>query len=173
MKKDKILAEIDEFFREPSISPTNNVVNVQTYGNLYLLRRDILKAIKNDTQWLAVMGVMAGFDLLAKLSSGADTGHSGPRFKNFLKEFSNLPQSDCEVIYQLRNSLLHSFGLYSKTPVKKQARKDYQFLLHTCGTQLLKQTDSEDVHLTDQNQNTLLVTIEVWSIDSKKLMIFK
>jgi hypothetical protein len=68
------------------------------------------------------MTMLAGIDLLAKFYAGSDdTGHGkvGERFRNFLERFfPALNQSDRDIIYQLRNSLLHSFGLYSRSGVK-------------------------------------------------------
>ncbi len=64
------------------------------------------------------MAILAGIDLLAKFYEGDDTtkkGKIGQRFKGFVsKYFQPLSDGDEKIIYQLRNSLLHSFGLYSR-----------------------------------------------------------
>ena len=61
------------------------------------------------------MAVMAGVDLVAKFLEGKDNTSVGGRFRKFLEQcFKLASQSDREIIYQLRNSLLHSFGLYSE-----------------------------------------------------------
>ena len=66
-------------------------------------------------QWPGAMAILAGVDLLAKFYSGVDRGPVGTRFKAFLqsKYFNNLNSTDAYILYHLRNSLLHSFGLYS------------------------------------------------------------
>jgi len=73
------------------------------------------------------MAILAGIDLLAKFYAGSDKiNEVGPRFRKFIgKYFSPLSPNDQETVYQLRNSLLHSFGLYSETA---KGRK-YQFAL--------------------------------------------
>ncbi len=66
--------------------------------------------------WPGAMAVLAGIDLLGKFLAGSDEkGKVGERFKNFLEIFlTGTSPTDQETIYQLRNSLLHSFGLYSE-----------------------------------------------------------
>jgi len=96
------------------------------YSTLYLLRRDISSCLGTDlatkkpnrppaAQWPGAMAILAGVDLLAKFYSGVDRGPVGTRFKAFLqsKYFNNLNSTDAYILYHLRNSLLHSFGLYS------------------------------------------------------------
>ena len=96
------------------------------YSTLYLLRRDIGACLGTDlatkkpnrppvAQWPWAMAILAGVDLLAKFYSGSDRGSVGTRFKAFLqsKYFNNLKNADACILYHLRNSLLHSFGLYS------------------------------------------------------------
>ena len=67
--------------------------------------------------WPGTMAILAGIDLLAKFYAGSDKiNEVGPRFRNFIgKYFGPLSPNDQETVYQLRNSLLHSFGLYSET----------------------------------------------------------
>jgi hypothetical protein len=74
------------------------------------------------------MAMLAGVDLLGKFQSGEDESASvGKRFKDFIKQNAmNLGDQDCETLYHLRNALLHSFGLYSKSK-----HREYHFLL-TC-----------------------------------------
>ena len=62
------------------------------------------------------MGIFAGIDLLAKFLAGEDDfRHCGRRFKSFVKKYFHLrdPDEESEVLWQLRNSMLHSFGPYS------------------------------------------------------------
>jgi hypothetical protein len=61
------------------------------------------------------LGVCAGIDLLGKFLAGNDLeGGVRKRFTKFLTTYFGISQNDADTIYQLRNSLLHSFGLYSK-----------------------------------------------------------
>lgn len=97
------------------------------YGLLHLLRRDIIQCMgRNPTTnetipfmalWPAAMAIFAGIDLLAKYHAGNDASReSSQRFKKFVSEyFPLLAPGDETVIYQLRNSIMHSFGLYAKT----------------------------------------------------------
>jgi hypothetical protein len=126
----------DLFFEDPR----NKRVPPGDYGVLYLLRRDACFCLGWDPTsgsktshpalWPGGMAIFAGIDLVAKFYRGDDTtGQVGSRFRDFVsKYFQPISAGDEETIYPLRNSLLHSFGLYSKT--KKQA---YHFLL-TAGT---------------------------------------
>lgn len=99
---------------------------------LYLLRREIKHCFginpDNETKngiyvkWPGTMAIMAGIDLLSKYHSGTLDFKVGPRFKIFLKEFWNLNDDEQEVIWQLRNSLCHSFSLYSISDKGKEYR---------------------------------------------------
>lgn len=114
--------DADIFF----LSPRTKIGVPNWFGVLYLLRRDIdlCMGIDPDTglavsyraEWPGAMAILAGIDLLAKFFAGSDErGKVGERFSDFLKEFFvGTSEIDRNVIYQLRNSLLHSFGLYSK-----------------------------------------------------------
>ena len=113
---------LDLFTEDPKIyhSPP------RLYGTLYLLRRDISSCLGTDlvskkpnrppaAQWPGAMAILAGVDLLAKFYTGSDRGNVGTRFRGFLQSnyFNNLNNNDAYILYHLRNSLLHSFGLYS------------------------------------------------------------
>jgi hypothetical protein len=78
------------------------------------------------------MAILAGVDLVAKFYKGSDAtgpGQVGTRFKAFIHDYFGLTSTaEKETIYQLRNSLLHSFGLYSQG--RTQA---YHFLLTAAG----------------------------------------
>ena len=125
--------EADIFFEQPS----SNRRSPGDFGILYRLRRDIFLCMGTDpnTQhaipyaalWPGIMACLAGIDLLAKFYDGCDQiNQVGTRFQKFInKYFKPLLPGDQETIYQLRNSLLHSFGLYSETT---KGRK-YKFVL--------------------------------------------
>lgn len=112
---------IDRFFKAPSDPPhvpgTNSV--------LYLLRRDVVQCLGHDPQtglklsnialFPGIMGIFAGVDLLAKFHAGEDGRGVRSRFKEFVRTYFRSVRSGWdEIIWQLRNSLLHSFGLHSK-----------------------------------------------------------
>jgi hypothetical protein len=104
------------FFRDPLQDP----VRPGTFGTLYLLRRDIndmKSAMPNKAIWPRTMAIMAGIDLVAKFYADDDViGGVTTRFKDFVKEYITANNEiDAETLYQLRNSLLHSFGLYSSS----------------------------------------------------------
>jgi len=108
-------------------APTANRQPPNYFGVLYLLRRDIFHCMGIDPNtnqplseqiiWPGVMSILAGIDLLGKFYAGNDTiGQVSQRFKDYIdKYFHDASTKDKDVIYQLRNSLLHSFGLYSRT----------------------------------------------------------
>ena len=120
------------FFEDPK----NNRTSPADYGVLHLLRKDILLCLGYDpvtqkrtshrTLWPGGMAILAGIDLVAKFLAGNDNnGQVGKRFRDYVnKYFQQLASGDEETIYQLRNALLHSFGLYSKTKTKT-----YNFVL--------------------------------------------
>lgn len=125
-------ADADAFFEQPNrIRKPPSV-----FGVLYLLRRDIFLCMGQNPNtghpipyaalWPGVMAILAGVDLLGKFYTGNDQiRKAGNRFRNFIHEyFKPISADDEETIYQLRNALLHSFGLYSETHNKK-----YHFVL--------------------------------------------
>lgn len=131
--------EFDIFFFDPKISIEPPAI----YGVLYLLRRDIYRCLGYNMQtwhnsgngifWPATMTVLAGIDLLAKFYTGDDTmGNVGNRFKRFFETYIN--SSNSEIIFQLRNSMLHSFGLVSKTKLKR-----YEFIVSSQMGELVEQ----------------------------------
>jgi hypothetical protein len=118
-------SNIDLFFEDPESKP---VIPGQ-FSILYLLRRDIRNCIINrQALWPGAMAVLAGIDLLGKFYAGDDSnGQVGKRFKDFIKKyFQPIAQDDATTMYQLRNALLHSFGLYSEV---KRKGKVYHFSL--------------------------------------------
>lgn len=114
--------KIEIFFQDPKEKKKNPNI----YGTLYLLRRDIYRCMGYDFDastfknneaiiWPGAMTVLAGIDLLGKFYAGSDDFQNrgvGVRFKGFYGKY--IDDENAEIIYQLRNSLLHSFGLLSK-----------------------------------------------------------
>lgn len=130
--------KIELFFQDPKIKidPPNE------YGILYLLRRDVYRCMGYNTKdwtlknesiiWPGTMTVLAGMDLLGKFYAGSDNfGSVSRRFKIFYNKY--IDDQNAETIYQLRNSLLHSFGLLSKT-----SNKTYHFTVGASRDNLVK-----------------------------------
>jgi hypothetical protein len=127
--------DIDAFFMEP-----NQPHAGPEFSTLYLLRRDIRLCLGQKPEdgsatdykviWPGTMATLAGVDLLGKFLAGQDTiGEVGKRFRAFITRYFGLSAGDEEVVYQLRNGLLHSFGLYSTSH-----GKPYKFLVLDDGT---------------------------------------
>ncbi|MDO8804935.1 MAG: hypothetical protein Q7R35_10915 [Elusimicrobiota bacterium] len=88
---------------------------------LYLLRRDLehlyLKESKfgpdeedqHKAPYLAAMGILTGFDLMAKFYNNA--GESGEIFKRFIVEVCGLPIEEAGFVWKFRNALHHSYSL--------------------------------------------------------------
>jgi len=108
--------KIERFFKDPDEEPELS----GEFSTLYLLRRDINQCFKNSLLWPTTMCILVGFDLLGKFYAGNDNrGCVEERFENFLRAFvlENLEnkkeiEEEVEVLYSLRNSMCHSFGLY-------------------------------------------------------------
>jgi hypothetical protein len=127
------MTDIELFFEDPS----QNHGIPRRFSILYLLRRDISvcfgidivsgKTLNFKALWPGTMAILAGIDLLGKFYAGDDDlGKVGDRFKGYIDAFFNsVSNSDKDVIYQLRNSLLHSFGLYSKD----RKGREYNFVV--------------------------------------------
>lgn len=140
-----------QFFEDPLVyrSPLGG------YGILYLLRRDINSCLgtengmqaRTDRQilWPGAMGNFAGVDLLAKFFAGEDGQGVGQRFRAFVERFYHLSSADAETLYQLRNSMLHSFGLYSCGP----GGAVYRFTLSASAMRPLIQHTPPDQYLVD------------------------
>ena len=118
-----------------------------TLAYLYVLRQDISWCLGHDavsgqynplpTLWPGAMAILAGVDLLGKYRAGNDDREKvGQRFKDFLRDYFPLDADDCETLYQLRNALLHSFGLYSRN-----RNREYLFQLVPGGFSLLTEIE--------------------------------
>ena len=85
-------------------------------SSLTLLMEEARVNFKNQPQsiWSGAMCVMAGIDLVAKFYCDKDTGRVEDRFTMYLEKIMHLSTTDAQLIYHARNSLMHSFGLYSK-----------------------------------------------------------
>lgn len=126
----------DTFFTDPK----KEIIPPNTFGVLYLLRRDIYQCFgfnlntgkleNKPILWPAMMAILAGIDLMAKFYSGEDGNWVGKRYKDYVRQF--IDKANEEILYQLRNSVLHSFGLISKTKkgvFKFSLNTDSQFFI--------------------------------------------
>jgi hypothetical protein len=133
---DELNKNIDFFFHyTPHPTECNPRPRGKTWSTLHLLRQDITYCFENGNAiWPATMAIFAGIDLLAKYYTGDDRGKVGDRFTNFIEKYLKLSKKeDSFVIYQLRNSMLHSFGLYSEGKNEHGIQTIYRFTV-TRGT---------------------------------------
>ena len=116
-------SEEDVFFEDPEVCRSSP----GTFGILYLLRRDVNRCMELQILWPGAMGILAGVDLLGKFVAGKDTsvhGQVGKRFRNLVTRYFHVSEVDGMALYQLRNALLHSFGLFSES-----GQQSYRFRL--------------------------------------------
>ena len=148
------MSDINWFFQNPRSVPRPGGLS-----QLYLLRRDIDTCFGTDPNtggrivyeaiWPGTMAILAGIDLLGKFLAGTDKGEVGKRFTNFVTRYLGLTKADGDIIYQLRNSLLHSFGLYSeKSDHKGNVVATYNFTLSR-GAGMLAKHLNDDYYLVD------------------------
>lgn len=138
------MRNVNKFFEDTS-TRHNTKKKIYDFSRLYLLIRDIKACLGFNpdsrnidenvkckcgkvhgpvAQWPAIMTILAGMDLLGKFRAGCDNRNRiGERFKNFVEEYFDIEKDEAEIIYELRNCLMHSFGLYSTR---------YKFLLINC-----------------------------------------
>lgn len=121
-----IADKLDLFFKKPSVSlKTAGVIDTnpdfagaacKRYSTLYLLRRDVKRCFRpsEPIYWPGTTTVLAGIDLLAKLYAGSDTGAIGTRFQTFVQQ--HMSPTDGLRMWQLRNALMHSFGVAFNDP---------------------------------------------------------
>jgi len=114
---DNLQNDIALFFRHPNDFDGKSVI----HSTLYLLRRDTSmcfgydpnnnQKINFEALFPATMAVMAGIDLVAKFLY-SDKNAVGKRFTDYVVKYIDITFS--EELFQLRNSIVHSFVLYSE-----------------------------------------------------------
>lgn len=117
------------------------------HSTLYLLRRDASlcfgydpnnnQKIHFEALFPATMAVLAGIDLVAKFIYRDLPSGVGKRFTDFVSKY--IDNTFQEELYQLRNSLLHSFGLYSVA----RNGKVYHFILARGRGKLIEQVSAK------------------------------
>jgi hypothetical protein len=128
---DKLQTDIDFFFDPPHKDPSEHTLNGQQ-SVLYHLRRELqlclfprdpivdesalkskLKSRAPCTRFTPILLVVSGIDLLGKFLAGTDEDKVRCRFTDYLRQhFSGLTENDIDVIWRVRNSYVHSFGLH-------------------------------------------------------------
>lgn len=165
----KILSSnIELFFEDPSTPPRPRPT---FYGVLYLLRRDIITCFNNVAEWPGIMAILAGIDLLGKFYVGSDNTRLvsvRERFTSFLNYFDDISEREKEIIYQLRNSLLHSFGLYSED----RNGNVYRFTLGKVFPQFIKQDGDRYYVNVLKLREYFNLSIKNYLKDLKKIQIF-
>jgi hypothetical protein len=114
-------AQIREMFRDPI-----HFEKLPQFSVLYLLRRDIDSAFDYDRKnpfrnpevralFLGISGLLTGIDLMSKFASGNLTrNHVGGRYRSYLQTyFENCDAATANVLYEFRNAIIHTYGLYT------------------------------------------------------------
>lgn len=114
-------------FSSPTATPSRH--NRQgTFSVLYLLRRELVETAGYDPNtddearvdadgikhrlFVSLIAMFTAFDLLAKFQLG-DQGGLGRRFTDFLVSPAGggMQQADADLLYAVRNSVTHAFGV--------------------------------------------------------------
>lgn len=145
---DNLQNDIELFFRHPN--DFDGKANI--HSTLYLLRRDTSmcfgydpnnnQKINFEALFPGTMAVMAGIDLVAKFLYADTKNEVSKRFTDYVVKY--IDKNFSEELFQLRNSIVHSFGLYSEG----KAGKIYHFIL-TRGVGKLIQKVNEKTYYVD------------------------
>ncbi|MBI5605503.1 MAG: hypothetical protein HY879_19405 [Deltaproteobacteria bacterium] len=169
------MSNLTWFFRSPRSAPCPG----ETLSPLYLLRRDIDTCFGSDPNtgvllqpidklsgapincqalWPGTMAILAGIDLLGKFLVGTDQTRGpgsvtvGVRYKDFCKRYLGLSEPDANLVYQLRNSMLHSFGLYAEEiDSQGKVKATYNFIL-SLGSDAVVQHLKDDYYQVDMQR---------------------
>ena len=128
--------KIQFFFDAPIRAPSEHSRD-GFHSVLYLLRRELIETLGYDPdanteadvdrggarrRLFASLGLMfSGFDLLAKFALG-DSGRVGTRFCKFMRcpEGGGLTSVDARLLWAIRNSVVHAFGLPPRNALTAQ-----------------------------------------------------
>jgi hypothetical protein len=116
------------FFTVPLADLVRNQQGEPRRSVLAMARQEILDCLVGDWRsseknvaarpsdyhrlYASAMVIFAAIDLLAKFHAGDAKGGVAQRFLTFVHEFMGLSEADAEAVYAVRNSMMHSFGLY-------------------------------------------------------------
>lgn len=160
---DNLQNDIALFFRQPNDFDSKSGI----HSTLYLLRRDTSmcfgydpnnnQKINFEALFPATMAVMAGIDLVAKFLY-SDKTSVRKRFKDYVFKYIDITFS--EELFQLRNSIVHSFGLYSEG----KEGKIYHFVLAKGIEKLIQQA----------TPSTYYIDIELlWKQFEKSILLYQ
>jgi hypothetical protein len=129
-----VAAKIRFFFENPATAPATHA-NEGAVSVLYLLRRELMETaghnpnvtlemsaveegVKNRL-FASLILMFTGFDMLAKFAS--DASRTGERFREFLQseDGGSLPEFITTILYAVRNSLVHAFGIPDEQALRK------------------------------------------------------
>lgn len=170
------MEKYDLFFQ----NPREFIKNQRVHSVLYLLRRDIYTCLgynptdnsKIEYQALfpGTMAILAGIDLLAKFYKGCEHyNKSNSRFKDFINKYFGCTKEESEIVYQLRNSLLHSFGLYSYKVLNNKKRQEFNFFLNQDDAVFIRQMpDSKYFISINQLLTKFENSIELYKLELKE-----
>lgn len=120
-------ADVDFFFSEPTMPPEQHRRPNGQMSILYLLRREAQDTLigrvcpenrvtRNNVRhrlFATALVLMSGVDLLGKFAAGSDKeGEVRQRFTTFAQTYMSMSPEEAAALYKVRNSLMHSFGLY-------------------------------------------------------------
>lgn len=131
---DTLECRIAFFFDPPKKDRTKHRTLEGCESVLYHLRREMQFCFfnkivdeseihaKDGASWQSIFSgvllIMCGIDLLGKFLKGDDSTRwreVGKRFRKYLEDcFDGLSKDQTDLIYTVRNGLVHSFGLYDK-----------------------------------------------------------
>src|SRR5262249_23474403 len=129
VKDNALASKISDFFTDPAVDPPV----LGTPSILHLLRRDVNFCFGIDHTtgqpdpnlrraiFPGIMAIMAGWDMLGKFCFGSDKpNQAGMRFQAFVRRYTRtergypLAKEQVWCLWQLRHSMLHSFGLLAR-----------------------------------------------------------
>ena len=116
---------VDFFFETPDVELARHQLPGGEVSILYLLRREaqdcLFGSVRAESRlwrrrarhrvFAAAMVLMAGIDLLSKFAPVPQQSVTS-RFKGFAERYLQLAPAEAEALYRVRNTLMHSFGLY-------------------------------------------------------------
>lgn len=163
---EEVDAEIERWFTDPSIHPSTYAERLgDRRPLLFLLRRDLKDQYGDENEppirpiispLLICLGILVGFELLAKLWSGKHQFNRGERtVHSFYQEIVGFGAEEAEALVEFRNLLAHTYGLRGR---------EYSFTVRgdVAGAE-------DDIKITSDESGKSRVYINVWRL--KKLFV--
>ncbi|KAB1064066.1 hypothetical protein [Salibacter halophilus] len=106
--------QIEAFFDSEGDSPLSACLNE-------------LETLPSTAHMSKAFCVLSAFDLLAQFYRGElKKGQSAKRLKKYWDKYTNLNNSQLELLYQFRNAVIHSFGQHA---FDKRTKREFRFLI--------------------------------------------